>query len=657
MGIQPNLNSTASPRSSRTKPDRKGNGCGLRIVTSWGKSPTRGNLFVMDSEALYREFDPACERFARQGYNTLYVMSHPYRSPQGAVPWEADLTPDDADFPRAARAGDAERRREEACFARVLASMRRHHLKAIFNAGVWVPQSWYRAHPDAVSRFPDQSPQFDKNFLGDGARVFNPCFRSPEFLDYTRRSIRAWLRACAGTPDFESVLCRVALGEAIGARLDDRDGVPLFIEHQDTHDREWCHCERCARMFREHLRERLGQGSAPGAPGLDGNDVTALRVPLSPGLADQEQFARDQLPDTPAGRRLWLAASQFWSEGVAAWAAVIRETLREFYPEAELATISKYPVCRPLTNYPLVARGNRVFLADPYPMESGTNWSLTRYLFDLEVWQSSSHAAGQTLITHAQAYDNPRPGHVSRAPTPDEYLQQHVACLSRGVAAIVDFAMDHALDLCSPDDANALLPAAEVDRVVDLRQSILRRLEPVFDKTCSYDGAVVLRYHLPSLCGVDASTVGGVEGFPGAQPSRAGCLLEEYRAWKQRGVPVRMAWDEQSAEPTLPERHEFRLQGDDPGDWDLVVRAGEDRYVVTLINLRTQPREAEVAVALNGETMRSWQPSPAAGAPIDATWGTDGLRVRSSLPGLAWTVFEICKTGEGEAVTEPTLQA
>ncbi len=612
----------------------------LRIVVSWGKSPIRGNLFAVDYQALCHGVDSAFERFARQGYNTLYVMPQPYRSPEGAVPWVADLTPEEDDFERALRAGKVEQLQEEACFAQVIAALRRNRLKAVFNAGVWLPQTWYRAHPEAISRLPDQTVQYDKNFQENQAQVFMPCFRSPEFLNYTRASIRTWLQTCTTLPGFEDVLCRVSISDTDGLRLTP-GGAPLFIEHQDTHDRDWCHCERCVQAFREYLKQRLQKDATLDALGLAEADLETMRMPLSPGVPEPERFARDRLPETPAGRRLWFVASQFWTESVATWADTIRGTLREFYPEAELATVSKYTVCRPLTDYPRVARDNRVFLMDSYPMELGRNWNLTSYLFDVEVYQSAAAAAGQALVAHAQAYDNPRPGHVSQPPNPGQYLQQYIGCLARGVAAIVDFAMDHAVDLCSPEDATAMLPATEVDCVVAERQTTVSQLEEIFRHTRPYEGAVLLRYHRPSLCGTGEVTGDKKDGFPGALPSLADCLLAEYRAWKGRGVPVRMVWDDSSAEPTLPARHEIMLQGEHVADIDLYVRQGEDRYVVTLINLRSETRRAEILIALEGENMGHWRAQSVAGATLTAAASLQGLRVTCDLAALAWSVFEV----------------
>jgi hypothetical protein len=614
---------------------------GLRIITSWGKSPVRGNLFIMDSAALYRDFNAACARFARQGFNTLYFLSNPYRSPEGVVPWEMDLTPDDADFARAAAVGDAERQREEAIFARILESMRQHNLKALFNAGVWSSQVWFRAHPEAISLLPDQTPQFDKNFLGDGARVFNPCFRSPEFLDHVRNSTRAWMRSCAGNPDFSSILCRVELTDTGELRLAGPDGMPLFIEHQDTHDRDWCHCTRCERDFRKYLQAQLRDGATASSLGLSSGDVSSIHLPLSPGINPDGPFADRAIPNTPEGERFWLAASKFWTAGVAQWTRVIRDTLREFYPRTELATISKYPVCQPLTNYPQVARGNKIFLMDSYPMESGTYWNLARYTFDIEVYQSSTEPAGQALMAHTQAYDNPRPGHLSRPPTPGQFLQQHVACLSRGVTTVVDFAMEHAVDLFTPGDGNNLLPDAEVDQVVESRQAILAQIEPLFRGTRIYRGGVVLRYHLPSLCGRKAGPSDESGHFPGYQSNRVELLLSSYRSWKDRGAAVCVAWDEQNAEPTLPDHHEFQLQGTDVASWDLFIRIGKNRYVVSLINLLEKPRHSTLAISLSGQEMRNWRLGTTAGATPASRLQGDTLQITCAIDASAWTVFEL----------------
>jgi|GEM_PF-5598932 len=132
-----------------------------RIIASCPDTPTRKYLFATDPSPAYVDFDETCERLVQQGYNTLYFLFNPYRSPEGAVACEEDLTPEEPDFDRALKVGPAERQRDEALFTRILASLRKHRLKVIHNAGVWTPQTWFRAHPESISRFPDQAPQYD----------------------------------------------------------------------------------------------------------------------------------------------------------------------------------------------------------------------------------------------------------------------------------------------------------------------------------------------------------------------------------------------------------------------------------------------------------------------------------------------------------------
>jgi hypothetical protein len=447
------------------------------------------------------------------------------------------------------------------------------------------------------------------------------------------------MRICQTLPDFDEVLCQVTVcGDGI-LRLSEQ-GMPLFIEHQDTSDRDWCHCARCELAFRKHLAHRLQEGASPGDLGLSSSDVTGIPLPLSPGVAPRE-FTDRQLPDTPEGERLWHEASKFWTASVAGWTQTLRRTLREFYPSAELATISKYPICRPLTDYAAVAQGNRVFLMDPYPMESGSHWNLSSYLFDIEVYQSAAESAGQALMPHAQAFDNPRPGRTSRPPSPDEYLQQYVGAMSRGASTVVDFTMNHVVELCGPDHGQSRLSELEVDGIVKRRMAIASLLEHAYRGTRCYRGGVLLRYHLPSLCGTESPHPEEAANWPGGRVSLAENLFADYRSWKKRGVPVHVIWDRDGSQPTIPDHHEFCLQGSARGDLDMFIRTGDGRYVVTIINLCPHPRDMHLTIALKGWAKGNWKFQGLAGPEPIAEWTEKEMRVTSRLSGLAWMVFEL----------------
>lgn len=267
------------------------------------------------------------------------------------------------------------------------------------------------------------------------------------------------------------------------------------------------------------------------------------------------------------------------------------------------------------------------------------SWNMLRYLFDIEIYQSAAENAGQALMVHAQAFDNPRPGHISRPPTASEYLQQFVGCMARGAAAVVDLAMNHAIDL--HDGKISLLPDREVDNTARRRQALISKLEQINNNTQCYRKGIMLRYHLPSLCGTDAPKSESQNGYPGYRPNRAEHLLDEYRAWKQRGVPVCVVWDEQRSGPIIPDQFEFYLEGSDTSDYDLFIRTGYNRYIVSLINLRSESRNAEMAILLDGQIMSDWQVGAMIGEDVESFLSGGVLHVRCALPGLTWTVFEI----------------
>ncbi|MCL5742764.1 MAG: hypothetical protein M1541_02380, partial [Acidobacteria bacterium] len=105
-----------------------------------------------------------------------------------------------------------------------------------------------------------------------------------------------------------------------------------------------------------------------------------------------------------------------------------------------------------------IARNGKFFLMDSYPMETALQWNLLRYFFDIEVYQSAAEQQGQALMAHLQAYDNLLPNHVNRAPTPDEFRQQHIGLVGRRVGATVTFVFDHAAQFSPPGTRGRYVP-------------------------------------------------------------------------------------------------------------------------------------------------------------------------------------------------------
>ena len=94
------------------------------------------------------------------------MMYNPYRGEDGQVVcWQEDLPENDPDFSVVARLTAEDHQAEVDCFRRVLAACRRHRVKILFNVGCWSPQTWFRKHPEAASRLPDDRLQFDEIFL------------------------------------------------------------------------------------------------------------------------------------------------------------------------------------------------------------------------------------------------------------------------------------------------------------------------------------------------------------------------------------------------------------------------------------------------------------------------------------------------------------
>jgi len=576
----------------------------------------------------FKESDLAWAREA--GFNAVYTMYNPYRSEEGAVPWQEDIPPSDPNFAAVARLTAEDRAASEQAFQQYLAACRRQNLQIMFNAGWWATQAWFRTHLDAISRFPDGSPQYDAPFLRQRQPVasYSPCFRSETFRRHAQDSVRAWLRQYRGNADFAAVLCRCRVADLFDIRLD-RQGFPLFIMHQDTVDRNWCHCPVCRSALRRRLEERYQTIEAANRElGTRFAAFSEVTIPVSLDVAHRERFAAiDLFKDPERYRRLWYETACSWSEGIAGWRAGIVRTIREFYPRGEVMTISKYPHGAFLTHFPLIARGNKVFSMDSYPMEGGRTWELLRWLFEIEIYQSAAAQQGQALVAQLQGFNNMDwGGHASRGPWPAEFSQQHAAMLSRGVGGTVTAGFDHRVQLTPAGMQQGLLVDDSVTALVHRQNARMADIERASRGTLPYRGGVVLRYNPLAAC----------------DRQGAGPLFARYKYWKDRGLPVSVVWDEKRTDETVPESFEFALEGSDTRDTDLAIRSGKSSYVVTLINLRNAPRDFRLRVRLKGQEMaryeaRAFDKSP----PLTVEHSAGNLVCSLSVPALAAVVLRL----------------
>ena len=144
-------------------------------------------------------------------------------------------------------------------------------------------------------------------------------------------------------------------------------------------------------------------------------------------------------------------------------------------------TISKYPKGHLLTDYPRVDRGGKVFLMDSYPMEGGRHWEFHRWLCDLEVYQSAAETQGQAIVAHLQAFDNTswlaHSGETCRAPWPEEFCQQHVAMIARGIGGTMTWGFDHVASLCPSGKDTGLLPQDVVNEIIKRQHASPRELK------------------------------------------------------------------------------------------------------------------------------------------------------------------------------------
>jgi len=600
----------------------------LRAISSWKSSPDVGYFFAFDAVKFYANVESEMKAVREAGFNTLYLLYHPYRSEDGRpTPWQDNIPLNDPDFAPVQPPGQGAREAEERTFRQILAACEKHGLKTMFNVGCWSPQKWFRENPDAISKLPDGSPQYDRIFLKSfgGKRILTPCFRSERFRSYTETVTRGWLRQYRGTKDFEAVLPRVRVTDRFDVRLDP-GGFSLFYIHQDTIDRDWCHCRVCQDGFRDYLLKRFGSIGGVNAElrtkFASAGDIT---IPLSPYVAGRSRFHVIDPVGDPTKQRLWYEAALFWTESIAGWRSRLIGAVREFYPDAEVVMISKYPVSPFLTDYPRIARNGKLFLMDSYPMESALQWNLLRYFFDIEVYQSGAEQQGQALVAHLQAYDNRLPNHVNRAPSPEEYRQQHIGLLARRVGATVTFAFEHAAQLSPGGVEGRYLPDAM--QIVGAWHKTLQPVEEAYRGTMRYRGGVVVRYNPLENC----------------NPKGAQSALERYKFWKNCGVPVSVAYDEKQAGETTPEAFEFEVEGDGPRDTDLVVSEKGEGYMVSVTNLRPSRREVRTRVRLKGEDMKRWNPRPVYGQVAIAGQSSDMLSCQTILGPLGSAVFQLSR--------------
>ena len=597
----------------------------LRAASSFiSSNPSIRYFFAFDPVKFYRNVDAEMKALKAAGFNTLYVLYNPYRSEDGRpTPWQDDIPLNDPDFKGVAAPTAAQLEAEDRMFANILAACRKSGMKAMFNAACWTPQKWLRENPSAISRFPDGSPQYDEIFERFGCSIFTPCFRSTRFFEYTERTLRGWVARYAKSADFQAVLLRARVSDRYEIRLDDA-GFPVFYIHQDTIDRNWCHCAVCQSAFRKELLARYGSlerlnrelGTSFGAP-------EQIAIPLSPNVRKPERFTATALHDDPTKQRLWYEAAEFWSRSIEGWRERIVATVRAQLPSAEVLMISKYPLGAFLTDYPLIARKGKLFLMDSYPMESELNWSLLRYFFDIEVYQSAAEQQGQALFAHVQAYHNKLRNRPSRAPSEEEYRQQHVGLIARRVGAQMTFVFDHAAQI--GDAKQREEDRADSMAVVSAWHQKLPKIEEEFRGAVPYMRGVIVRYNPLANC----------------NPKGALAAFRRYRYWKERGVPVRVQWDEKSAAETVPESFEFQLDGAGPHRVDLVVCECAGGYRVVLTNLMATEQTVKLRVRLTGQAMERWKARPIHGPAIDVKSDGNALLCAATLGPFAATVFSL----------------
>ena len=595
----------------------------LRAISSYMSCPDVGYFFAFDAVKFYRNIEPDMRAVRDAGFNVLYLLYMPYRSEDGRpTPWQEDIPLNDPDFASVLPPGPGAGNAEAETFRRILAACQKHGLKTMFNVGCWTPQKWFRETPDAISKLPDNSPQYDRIFQKSfgGKRILTPCFRSPRFLSHTQTVVRAWLRQYRGSSVFEAVLPRVRVTDRFEIRLDDR-GVPLFYIHQDTIDRDWCHCSTCQLAFKKHLQKRYGSvGRVNSELHTDFASLDEVAIPLSPFVPERHRFKAIDPVNDPGKQRLWYEAARCWSEGIAGWRARLIASVREFYPDAEVMMISKYPVGAFLTDYPLIARNGKLFLMDSYPMETALEWNLLRYFFEIEVYQSAAEQQGQALMAHLQAFDNLLPNHIDRAPSPEEFRQQHIGLLGRRVGATVTFVFDHAAQFSPAGMRGRYVP--DPMKIVGQWQKTLEPIEEAYRGAVGYRGGVVVRYNPLENC----------------NPDGAHATLARYKYWKDRGVPVRVLWDEKQSGETVPGAFEFMVEGQGPRDVDLVVCEKNPEYLVSLTNLRENQREVRLRVRLKGEDMSRWTVRSLFGLPIHVERSGSDLICKAELGPLASAV-------------------
>jgi hypothetical protein len=616
----------AVPGAARKSEDRPM----LRAISSWkASSPDVAYFFAFDSVDFYRNIEPEMRAASDAGFNTLYLIYHPYRSEDGgATPWQEHIPLNDPDFASAPPVRPGDREAEERTFRNILAACRKHRMKVMFDVGCWAPQKWYRENPEAASKLPDDTPQYDRIFEKSwGRRILAPCFRSRRFLAYSETVIRKWLQQYRKSLAFEDVLARVAITNRFEIRLDPQ-GAPAFFIHQDTIDRDWCHCSQCRIAFRDYLHRRFGDVAAINSQLLtDFASLEQVAIPLSPNALNRRRFAAQDALADPRHQRLWYEAARFWSEGIAAWRARLVASVREFYPNGEVLMISKYPMTPLLTDYPLIARDGKMFLMDSYPMETSQTWNLLRYFFEIEVYQSAAEQQGQALMAHLQAYENKLRNRPSRAPSPEEFRQQHVGLIARRVGATVTFTFDHKTQLSPGGRSGEYVPDAM--RVNGQWNKQVEAIEQAYSGATRYRDGVVVRYNPLATC----------------NPKGAAQAIARYRYWKNRGVPVSVLWDEKSAAETVPESFEFTLAAGSVGEMDLVVSRKDSGYVLALTNLAARSRDATVRVRLKGEDMSRWRARPVWGPPVAVSQSGDGeLVCRASLAPQGAGVFALVKS-------------
>ena len=157
-------------------------------------------------------------------------------------------------------------------------------------------------------------------FLHQRRSIYTPCFRSERFRTHAENVVRGFLQQFHGREEFEAVLCRCGLPDRFTIRLEE-EGFPLFFLHQDTVDRNWCHCAACRTAFGQRLQQRYGSiDRANRELGTDFASFVEATIPLSPGHGpDREhRFPGIHLwADPQKLRRLWYEAAELWSESIA----------------------------------------------------------------------------------------------------------------------------------------------------------------------------------------------------------------------------------------------------------------------------------------------------------------------------------------------------